>query len=144
VTLSWDGSISIGQIDGRYGSDQCVSLLSKNEQLKQDNVGRNQLYIMDQFPVHLCSAVKSWFNSKKSASQLILPPKSGDLMPVIQVAEQLVQNLNSVRVDIQDKVELWENVSAVFHDPATRAIIRNAIVNFPDILKNVFESGGNN
>lgn len=42
------------------------------------------------------------------------------------------------------KDELWENVSAVFHDPVTQAIIRNAIVHFPDILKNVFEIGGNN
>ena len=142
--MSCDGSISIGKIDGRYGSDQCVSLLCKNEKLNQDTVGCHQLYIMDQFPVHLCSAVKSWFKSKKSATQLILPPKSGDLMPVIQVAEHLVQKLNSNRVDIQDRNELWEHVSALFHDPSTRAMIRNAIAHFPDILKNVFETGGNN
>jgi len=144
VTISWDGSISIGKIDGRYGSDQCVSLLSKNEMLKQDTVGCHQLYIMGQFPVHLCEAVKRWFKSKKSATQLILPPKSGDLMPVIHVAEHLVQKLNSNRVEFQDKNELWEHVSAVFHDPSTRAMIRNVIAHFPDILKNVFESGGNN
>jgi len=134
----------MGKIDGRYGSDQCASLLSKNEKLKQYAVGCHQLYIMDQFPFHLCAAVKRWSKSKKSATQLILLPKSGDLMPVIQVAEHLVQNLNSNRVDIQDKDELWEYVSAVFHDPSTQAMIRNAIAHFPDILKNVFENGGNN
>ena len=99
---------------------------------------------MDQLPQHLCEPVKGWFKAKKCSSLLILPPKSGDFMPVIEFSQEIVRKMNLRGVDIKDREQLWQELSTTFHDPSTRTIIKQSISHLPDTLKIVLANGGNN
>jgi len=141
VAISGSGHHLIAKIEGRYGSEQFLSLMKKHIAMQAENIPQ-QPYVMDQFPVHSCAAVKSWFTSRKG-NILLLPPNSSDLMPIAKLAEWIVKRINCQRTDINNCSLLWERVYESFNDSSFKMEIKSLLHDYPCTLKQILESGGN-
>lgn len=141
MAISGSGHHLIAQIEGRYGSDQFLSLIQKHIAMQTES-SPQQSYIMDSFPVHSCAAVKSWVTSTKGEI-ILLPPQSPDLMPIGKLAEQIVKRINCQRTDFNNCSILWEKVYETFNDSSFQIEIKSVLDDFPRTLKQILESGGN-
>ena len=141
MVVSGSGHHLIAKIDGRYGSDQFLSLVKKHIEMQTETISQ-QPYVMDPFPVHSCAAVKSWFASRKG-DILLLPPNSPDLMPIGKLAEWIVNKINCQRNDISNCSLLWEKVNEAFNDSSFKMEIKSLLNDFPSTLKQILENGGN-
>lgn len=126
----------MSKIQGRYGSDQFVAIMKNNivPILRND---ADRVFIMDQFPVHICSAVKQWFNEQHGISLLLLPGKSGDFNIVSKIGEDLVKHLNSQSIDLKSVDELWVVVSNGLKKLCTPSVIQNALLEIRETMNNV-------
>lgn len=139
VIITGSGPNSIFKIEGRYESEQFISLVRKNMCLL---VEEDRLFYMDRFPVHKCDAVKDWFGKQKCAL-LLLPEKSQDLMPVFSVAQLIVNKINSQKLDISNCDQLWDSVSSTFNSFTSHTILDVLHAFMPSKLKDVVNNGGN-
>lgn len=139
VCVSQMGPNCISKIEGRYGSEQFCFMMKNNivPILKKE---AERVFIMDRFPVHICSVVRQWFNEQNGISLSLLPGKSGDFNPVAKVGEALVKHLNSHPVDVKTVEELWSAVSNEFKKICTPSFIQNALVEMREVMNNVCDS----
>lgn len=104
---------------------------------------QDRTFVMDQFPVHICSAVTDWFKKQTNISLLLLPPNSFDLNPVSKVCDQIATTLNSKNIDIKSASELWKSVSDIFYTATSTTFISDCIMQIPHIIETIAENGGN-
>lgn len=105
--------------------------------------GAKRNFIVDQFPVHKCEAVKEWFSRQSGLTLLILPPNSGDLMPVGSIADTIIKKLKSDSVNVSSTDELLRQVSVSFSTVCNTAIFKDTIMTIPNVVKHVCESDDN-
>lgn len=106
-----------------------------------DEASRN--FIVDQFPVHKCEAVKEWFARQSGLSLVILPPNASDLMPVGSIADIIIKKLKSDSADVSSTDELFCQVSKSFSNVCNTAIFKDTIMTVPNVVKHVCESDDN-
>lgn len=142
VSVSAAGPNKICKIEGRYGSQQFAKLVEENILPHLDG-GATRNFIVDQFPVHKCEAVKQWFARQTGLSLLILPPNSGDLMPVGSIADIIIKKLNSVPVDVSSTDELIRQVFESFSTVCNTANFKDTVMSISDVVKKNCESNDN-
>lgn len=98
---------------------------------------------MDQFPVHVCSAVRDWFTKQTNLSLLILPPNSADLNPVSKLCDYVAKTLNSRQLDVKNVTELLKNVVDTFHNVASTTFVADCIMQIPRLIEMIAQNGGN-
>ena len=138
------GPTCISKIQGRYGSDQMIRLL--DEHIGPALVGDHQppvSFILDQFPVHLCSPVKDWFSRHDGINLAVLPPKSMDLMPVHKIGDLLVDHINRQDVDIQNVDALWNSISKNFSAMSRKGLFNTTLAEISELAKMICENNGN-
>lgn len=139
VCISQSGPNNLARIQGRYGSAQFFSMMNNHiVPILKKEVER--IFIMDLFPIHVCSAVKKWFDEREGINLMLLPAKSCDFNPISQVGDALVRHINWKRVEVKNLDELWLNVSTGFKEICTNSIVQNAVFDIREKMNSVCDS----
>lgn len=100
-------------------------------------------FIVDQFPVHLCSPVRNWFSSHDGINLAVLPPKSMDLMPVHKICDLIVDHINRLDVDVTNVNDLWNTTSQNFSRMSRKGLFNTALTEMSDLDRMICENNGN-
>lgn len=133
----------IVQIKERYGSKLFLDLIENNILPNLNRGCEDKKFVVDQFPVLVCSTVRDWFTKQNKLSLLILPPNSSDLNPVSKLCDYIVKTLNSKRVDVKNVTELWKNISETFHAVTTTTFVGDCITQIPVLIETIAVNEGN-
>lgn len=63
-------------------------------------------------------------------------------MPLLKISEKVVYELGKQGVLASTKDELWDRVSAMFSTVCTQAYVDHLLSDIPNILTEIYESGG--
>ncbi len=134
----------ISKIQGRFGSDQMIRLLDEHIKPAVGKGDRSPTsFIVDNFPVHLCSPVRDWFSSHDGIALAVLPPKSMDLMPVHKICDLIVEHINRQDLDINSVNVLWNTVSENFNVMSRKGLFNSDLAEMSALAKMICDSNGN-
>ena len=144
VCSSQIGPSCMSQIQGRYGSDQMIRMLDDHIGPAVGGSGQPQMtFIVDNFPVHLCSPVRDWFSTHDGVTLCVLPPKSMDLMPVHKICDLIVEHTNRQNVDVTSVNVLWNTILENFKKMLGKGLFNSALTETADLAKMICDNNGN-
>ena len=97
-----------------------------------------QFFIHDHFTVHYCAPVQKWFRDNNIVL-FPIPPKSGDLMPLSLVYNEMVLELNSQTAVVSNRQQLWAEVCEVFDQACSHTLIEKTLSDIPIQLRTILK-----
>ncbi len=98
-------------MEGKFDSSYYEQLLEKHVS-GMECITEPRLFLQDNFPVHLAPRVDAWLANKKGFNVLRLPRNSPDLMPLCNLFEQFVKELNNQSISNSDFI--WDDLRECF------------------------------
>ncbi len=128
----------IQRLDDRLDTRQYINLL---ETLNSScNPGSQFSFIHDYFPVHNARVVREWFTTHSQFNVLPLPKMSGDLNPITDVWQLILNELKPLL--ITNVADLCKAVMTAWHSTVTKELIETLALSMPYRLEAVVEAGG--
>ena len=140
-SFSGVGPTQIRQFEGRFGSEMYLDLLKTNILPFTSSSLAKQFFIHDHFPVHNSAPVQKWFRDN-NIELFPIPPKSGDLMPLSLVYNEIVLELNAQTAVVSSRQQLWAEVCEVFEQVCSTSFIEKTLNDIPTQLQTIIKNKG--
>ena len=99
-----------------------------------------RIFLQDNFPVHLAPRIDSWFSKNNDLNVIRLPKKSPDLMPLCQLHELLVTELNTKGV--VPSINVLDDLNNCFKSICEPHIVESLFLEMPSTLKYIISHNG--
>lgn len=135
--LSKCGGI-IEEIHGKFDSAAYEKLLDKY--VSKMSGLQPRIFLQDNFPVHLAPRIDSWFSKNNAFNVIRLPKNSPDLMPLCQLHELLVTELNTKGV--VPSINFLDDLNNCFKSICEPHIVESLFLEMPSTLKYIISHNG--
>lgn len=99
-----------------------------------------RIFLQDNFPVHLAPRIHSWFSKNEAFNIIRLSTNSLDLMPLCQLHEMLLAELN--KQEIVFSINFWRDLNQCFESISTPHIVETLLLKIPITLKYIISNNG--
>lgn len=128
----------IQRLEDRLDTRQYLNLLETLN--SASNPGSHFSFLHDHFPVHNARVVREWFTTHSQFNVLPLPKMSGDLNPITDVWQLVLNELKPLV--ITNVTDLCEAVITAWHSTVTKELIESLALTMSYRFEAVLEAEG--